>query len=114
MSNDLSLLYRTYDAFNARDIDAVLCTTAPDVDWANAWEGGRLVGHAALRDYWIRQWQAIDPTVMPMGYTRLPDGRLRLEVHQTVLDLTGNRLSEGIVGHVYSFRDGLISRMEIE
>jgi hypothetical protein len=24
----------------------------PEVDWPNAWEGGRVVGHAAVRDYW--------------------------------------------------------------
>jgi hypothetical protein len=35
----------TYAAFNARDIDQVLAQMTDDVDWPNAWEGGRLVGH---------------------------------------------------------------------
>ena len=114
MPPDLSLLYRIYDAFNARDIDAVLATTTPDVDWPNGWEGGRIQGQASVRDYWTRQWAAIDPTVRPEGFLVLPDGRLRLDVRQTVRDHEGNLLSEGLVGHVYSFRDGLISKMEIE
>jgi hypothetical protein len=34
-------------------------------------------------------------------------------VHQVVRDLEGSLVSEGDVQHVYSFRDGLVSRMEI-
>jgi ketosteroid isomerase-like protein len=33
-----------YVAFNARDIDGVLAAMTEDVDWTNAWEGGRLHG----------------------------------------------------------------------
>jgi len=44
-----------YAAFNARDIDAVLAAMTEDVDWPNAWEGGRLSGRAAVRNYWTRQ-----------------------------------------------------------
>ena len=113
MQPDLSLLYRTYDAFNARDIDAVLATMASDVDWPNGWLGGRMRGHDAVREYWTRQWQEIDPVVRPEGFLLLPDGRLRLDVRQIVRDRSGNLLSEGMVGHVYTFRDGLIAKMEI-
>ncbi len=45
------LLRSTYRAFNARDIDAALELMHPEVDWPNAWEGGRVVGHAALHDH---------------------------------------------------------------
>ena len=45
-----------------------------DVDWPNAWEGGRGVGHAAVRDYWTRQWAAIDPTVEPVSVATRADG----------------------------------------
>jgi hypothetical protein len=43
------LLTRTYGAFNARDIDAVLAVLHPEVDWPNGMEGGRVHGHAAER-----------------------------------------------------------------
>ncbi len=45
------LLRSAYRAFDARDIDAALELMHPEVDWPNAWEGGRVVDHAALRDY---------------------------------------------------------------
>jgi len=32
-----SLLEGAYEAFNRRDVDAVLAGMAPDVDWPNAW-----------------------------------------------------------------------------
>ncbi len=54
MPNPEPLLRSTYLAFNARDIDAALELMHPEVDWPNAWEGGRVVGHAAVRDYWSR------------------------------------------------------------
>lgn len=114
VQHDLSLLYRTYDAFNARNIDAVLATMTPDVDWPNGWLGGRLRGHEAVRDYWTRQWKEIDPIMRPEGFLVLPDGRLRLDVRQTVHDLKGSLLSEGLVAHVYTFRDGLIAKMDTE
>lgn len=114
MPPDISLLYAMYAAFNARDADAVLAAMTSDVAWPKAWEGGFVVGQDAIREYWARQWAEISPTVEIEGYMLLPDGRLRLEVRQTVHDLEGNLLSKGAVGHTYTFRDGLVSKMEIE
>jgi ketosteroid isomerase-like protein len=36
------LLKAAYRAFNARDIEGVLALMAPNVDWPNGMEGGRL------------------------------------------------------------------------
>ena len=63
-----AVLKKTYDAFNVRDIDAVLLNMHPEVDWPNGWEGGRVTGHRAVRDYWTRQWTAIDPYVEPLRF----------------------------------------------
>jgi nuclear transport factor 2 (NTF2) superfamily protein len=103
-----------YAAFNARDIDTVLAALAEDVDWPNAWEGGRLRGRAEVRDYWTRQWAEIDGRVEPVGFASRPDGRVAVEVDQTVRDLDGALLSEGRVRHVYAFRDELVVAMEVE
>jgi ketosteroid isomerase-like protein len=43
------LLRRTYDAFNARDLDTALALMQQDVDWPNAIDGGRVRGHDAVR-----------------------------------------------------------------
>src|SRR5919206_5147749 len=103
-----SRLRALYDAFNARAIDAVLAALADDVDWPNAWEGGRLHGRAAVRDYWTRQWAQIEPHVEPTAIETLPDGRVAVDVHQTV----GERAA--VVRHLYTFADGLVRRMDVE
>jgi hypothetical protein len=108
------LLRGIYRAFNARDIDAVLAALTDDVDWPNGWEGGRVVGHAAVRDYWQRQWAAIDPAVEPVELTVRPDGTEALRVRQTVRDLDGAVQHEGDVLHVYAFDGDRVARMDIE
>jgi hypothetical protein len=40
----------------------------PDVDWPNAFEGGRVHGREAVRAYWTRQFQQIDARVEPLGF----------------------------------------------
>jgi hypothetical protein len=103
-----------YAGFNLRDIDAVLRQMAADVDWPNAWEGGRVHGQEAVRDYWTRQWSAIDPTVEPVAFSARADGSVAVEVVQVVRDLDGTLLSEGRVLHVYVFSAGLVARMHVE
>lgn len=85
----------------------------PDVDWPNGMEGGRELGHAAVRDYWTRQFRLIDSRVEPVGFTPREDGTVVVDVHQVVRDLDGHLLSDGHVQHVYTLRDGLVSRMDI-
>jgi ketosteroid isomerase-like protein len=111
---DEALIRRVYAAFNARDIDAVLERLDPDVDWPNAWEGGRVRGHEAVRDYWTRQWREIDGRVEPQGMSRRGDERLAVDVHQVVHALDGTLLADVQVVHVYTIRDGLITRMDVE
>lgn len=103
-----------YTAFNARDIDAVLGHMTADVDWPNAWEGGRARGHESVRDYWTRQWSAIDTTVEPVVFEARSDGTVAVEAVQVVRGRDGALLSEGRVLHVYTFRADLVARMDIE
>ena len=110
-----ALLRRTYEAFNARDIDAVLAVMHPEVDWPNAWEGGRVHGHDQVRDYWTRQWAEIHPTVEPTAIAA-PDehGRVAVTVAARIENADGVLLDEHTVVHVYEIRDGLITRMDVE
>lgn len=107
------LLTATYRAFNARDIDAVLAVMDAHVDWPNGMEGGRLHGHEAVREYWIRQWGLIDPTVEPIGFAVDEAGRMVVDVHQVVRDPADRVVADQMVQHVYELRGGLIARMEI-
>jgi hypothetical protein len=103
-----------YEAFNARDIDAVLAAMTDDVDWPNAWEGGRLHGKEAVRACWTRQWLEIDPRVEPVAFSRRPGGGVAVDVQQVVRSPDGALLSEARVLHVYTLRGGLIVRMDVE
>ena|SRR5690348_2307668 len=102
-----------YAAFNGRDIDAVLALMRPDVDWPNGMEGGRVHGCDEVRAYWKRQWGLIDPHVDPVSMLDDDAGHTIVDVRQVVRDLAGKILTDQIVQHVYSFRDGLIERMDI-
>lgn len=55
MADAEQTLRAAYAAFDARDLDAAIALLHPDVDWANGWEGGRVRGRAAVREYWQRQ-----------------------------------------------------------
>ncbi len=109
----LDIIERAYSAFNARDIDAATQLMHPDVCWPNGWEGGYVNGQNEVRAYWTRQWKAINPTVKPLTVTIAGDGRVAVEVHQLVSDLSGNILFDGKVLHIYTFENGLIKHMEI-
>lgn len=102
-----------YRAFNARDIDAALEHLAPDVDWPNAWKGGRLSGRAAVRAYWERQWKEIDPRVEPTAIAVEPDGSVRVRVHQLVRAKDGTVLDDRRLEHVYDFDGPFIRRMTV-
>jgi len=85
-----------------------------EVDWPNAWKGGRLIGRDAVRDYWTAQWTEIDPHVEPLAVSERTDGRLAVTVRQVVRSADGQLLGDREVAHVYRLHDGLIRRMDVE
>lgn len=113
MQSRRELLTATYAAFNRRDIEGTLALMCPDVDWPNGMEGGRVHGHAEVRAYWKRQWTILDPHVEPVRMEDDEAGNTVVDVQQVIRDLSGKILKDQIVQHVYSFRDGLIERMDI-
>jgi ketosteroid isomerase-like protein len=108
------VLRSAYRAFNARDVEAAIALMHPEVDWPNAWEGGRVIGHAAVRDYWARQFAAISSKVEPRGFTQEADGSITVDVHQVVHDArTGDLISDSGVRHRYRLEHGLVVRMDV-
>lgn len=112
-STALQILMQAYNAFNARDVDTALVCMDPDVDWPNGMEGSYLYGHKAVHDYWVRQWNMIDPHIEPVSFMNGEDGNIVVEVHQVVRDLEGNTILDETVYHAYLIMQGLIKRMEI-
>lgn len=121
MNEDLAIVEKLYERFNARDIDGVLSALAEDVTWANGMDGGHVHGHAGVREYWTRQWQIVSPHVRPTAFRRSAEGYIIAEVVQTIRDLDGKPLenqSHGLtdktVGHIFQFHGGKVTRFDIE
>jgi ketosteroid isomerase-like protein len=113
MPDETELLKRVYELFNARDMERVLAAMHEDVVWANGMEGGYVHGREGVRDYWTRQWAQIDPRVEPVGFSRGADGEVIVEVHAVVRDLDGKLLQDQMIGHVFRFDRGLVTRFDI-
>ena len=109
-----NLIKRAYSAFNSRNIDEALSTFHSEVQWPKAFEGGYVNGHDEIRKYWTRQWTEINPTVEPVEITQRADGLLEVTVHQIVKDLHGELIFDGKVKHIYTSKDNLLRKMDIE
>jgi len=121
MDDDVKVLERIYDRFNARDIDDVLTVLTDDVAWANGMDGGYVHGREAVRAYWTRQWTMVSPHVEPLGFHRTAEGTIIADVRQSVRDLDGNPLQgqahglkDKTVGHVFHLREGKVARFDIQ
>jgi hypothetical protein len=121
MDDEVEVLRRIYERFNARDIDGVFTALTDDVAWANGMDGGHVHGLAAVRAYWTRQWGLISPHVEPVRFDKAADGAVVVEVRQTINDLAGrplegpgHGLADKTVGHVFHFRRGKVARFDIQ
>lgn len=108
----VALIREAYEAFNRRAIDAVLATLDPEVDWPNVLEGVTIHGHAAVREYWEKQFREIDPHVEPVKFFPRGD-EIVVDVHQVVRDRSGRLLSDSHVAHAYSFNGDLVGKMTV-
>jgi nuclear transport factor 2 (NTF2) superfamily protein len=113
MPDDVELLRRLYDRFNARDMETLLSAMQEDVIWANGMEGGHVHGREGVRNYWTRQWAMIDPYVEPVEFSKGPEGEITVQAHQIVRDLNGNLLADKLVDHVFRLENGLVQRFDI-
>jgi len=113
LSDNVELLKRIYDRFNARDMETVLAALHEDVIWANGMEGGHVHGREGVRSYWTRQWAMVDPHVEPVAFAEDQKAEVIVEVHQVVRDLKGNLLADKMVGHIFQLENGLVKRFDI-
>lgn len=107
------VLMGMYSAFNDRDIEEAIEFLAPEVDWPNAATGGRVHGRAAVRAYWEKQWQEIDPRVEPLQIDTDADGKVHVRVHQFVRALDGAILEDRKIEHIFTFDGVFVSQMTI-
>lgn len=113
MDDPEALLTGLYEAFNRKDIEAVVAALHPDVDWPDLLDGGRVHGRDAARAYWRRQFTIISPEATPVRFDLLPDGRVMATIHYVVRAAEGGGLwTDETTSNTFSFRDGLIIGME--
>jgi hypothetical protein len=113
MLETIAKLNHLYERFNARDVEAVLAAMQPDVQWANSTQGGHLVGHDAVRAYWVQQWAEIALILTPEHFSTDALDRVVLEGRLRVRDRSGALLADSRFKHAYTFKDGLVQRMDV-
>ncbi|NBB16228.1 hypothetical protein GVN21_12750 [Caulobacter sp. SLTY] len=107
-----ALLTRFYKALDQRDVEGIVATLHPDVDFPDQIDGGRRRGVAALRDYWTNAFTMIHAISTPSAFKALGDSAMLATVHHHVSSLAGKLWYEGTVQYRFEFRDGLIVRMD--
>ena len=102
------LLSDLYRAFNRREVDRVLAALSPDVRWPNVREKTELSGHAAIRSYWLEQFETIEPRVEPVEFEER-GGAVAVRVRQIVTVKATGQVTEARVTHTYAFDGDLIA-----
>ena len=106
------LLSELYRAFNQREIDRVLSALSPDVRWPNVLEKSELRGHAAIRAYWLEQFERIEPRVEPVEFEERGSA-VAVRVRQVVRVTATGQVTESHITHTYEFDDGLVTAMAV-
>jgi ketosteroid isomerase-like protein len=109
------ILKAAYAAFNDRDLDKAIALMHPNVDWPNAWEGGRMRGRSAVREYFERQFRALSSRVEPEDISKDSAGVYSVRVHQVVHEvMTGKLLTDSRLIHRWRLDgDNLVVRMDV-
>ena len=86
-----------------------------DVRSSFVWPDGddRLVGKAAVKQYWLRQWTKTRTHDEPLRFTAVSPQELVVDINQTVQDLDGRALSRGSFQHSLYVAVGLIKHLDI-
>ena len=111
-----TIVRAAYDAYNARDDEALLAFVTDDVSWPDGTTDDktkRLHGREALKAYWLKQWAVSRTRDTPTEVTELPGGRVKVRLDQVVHTLDGDELSRGTFEYFFELRDKLISRLDI-
>lgn len=113
MTEHESLVARLWTALNHQDIKAAVALLHPDVDWQDIINGGRRRGLVEMAQYWEGAFGIITSASSTLDARPDDEGRLAARVLHSVRDKQGRLWTEETLTHLFSFRDGLISRMDV-
>lgn len=101
-------------AINGRDFEAALALLHPDVDWQDIVNGGRLHGLAAVRAYWTQISDLFTTGASQITHRLIGDDRIAVRMLHSVTSKQGKAWGEDALTQVFTFRDGLIVRMDLD
>jgi hypothetical protein len=107
-----TLLLRFHRALDNKDVEGVAAALHPEADVPNQLSGGRVVGAAAILDYYSGAFALLESESTPTAFRPRPHGAMEVRVHHHVTNLAGALWHDGPVDYSFSFRDGLIVRMD--
>ena len=109
---DHAVMLAAYKSYNERDLDALLPLMCEDVNWANALTGDRIRGRAEMRRIWELQWTSLSVQTEPIRIYEEPDGKTVVLVREILHEAGGQLLMDQEMEHVFTWRDGLVARMD--
>jgi ketosteroid isomerase-like protein len=108
-----AILEAIYEAYNRRDVPAMVVALDPDVEWLDMLTGEPLKGRDAVGAYWSEQFKVMRIEATPVAFDELPDGRVAVTVAQAMRRPDGQLWGHDRVTHVVTFGDDdLIRRMD--
>lgn len=107
-----TLLLRFHKALDGKDVETVMALLHPEADVPNQLDGRRVQGGAALRAYYVRAFGLVSSENTPTAFHARPDGTMEVRIHHHVTSLDGALWHDGPVDYRFTFRDGLISRLD--
>jgi ketosteroid isomerase-like protein len=116
MDERYELVQRVYRTFNDGEFD--MSVIHPDARVIQTSEilgtAGEFHGHEGARRAWAELQEGFDPVSFePEKYDELEDGRLLVRCRWTGTGTTSGIEVDAPVWHLWNFRDGLVSRMEV-
>ena len=113
MQKRKAMLEALYEAYNRRNVAAMVVALDPQVEWMDMLAGAPIKGREAVGAYWTQQFKLMDTEVSPVAFDALPDGRVVVTAAQTMRKPDGTLWGNEKVTHVITFgEDGLILRMD--
>jgi len=116
-SSNRAVAERLYEAFEARDPQAILDVLQPDfrgevsAGMPNAWGGVYEGAEAMLRDCWGAVFTRLDTRPVPAEYLETVDGRIVVVGHYIGLNRDTERPHRAAFAHILRFRDGRIAEL---
>ena len=116
MDERIELVRHVYRTFNDGEFDMSVIHPEASVSQASEIVGtaGEFHGHEGVRRAWAELQEGFDPVSFePETYGELEDGRLIVRCRWTGTGTASGVEVDAPVWHLWSFRDGLVSRLEV-